>query len=319
MPQQYIQHANGHWYSADDQGNIIYTEDVADGDGVLTREVATGNMVDDPTTRRNIYSVTGYGDSDLDGYRLSKLGRQKRRQSINSLIGKRNQQTKFEKYIGRDLRRRDFRDEAFVQDLVSRTYTGSDFSSKSDGDRYASSVANRIQNIAYPTLRKKVSQGGYDKVIKPTYTVFWERADCPECGIGQSGFKRIVTGYRRGLKKRDAAYATKSGGVQSDVEYDRMPEMTTEYASPIQLISRSSVENRQLETSTPPTSNTTRRVKPKTSVKMPTSLVTKPKVTSSTNAKTRPVAFTQQRTTTWQELPDGTRVDLVVGDWENIK
>ena len=319
MPPKYIQHTNGHWYSADDQGNIIYTGDVASGDGVLTREVATGNMVDDPSTKRNVYSVTGYGDSDLDGYRLSKFGRQKRRQSINSLIGKRNQQTKFEKYIGRDLRRRDFRDEAFVQDLASRTYTQSDFSSKNDGDRYASSVANRISNIAYPTLRKKVSQGGYDKVIKPTHTVVWERADCPECGIGQSGFKRIVTGYRRGLKKRDDVYATKSGGVQSDVEYDQMPEMTTEYASPIQLISRSSVENRQLETSTHPKSNTTRMAKPKTSGKRSIGLVTKPKVTSSTNVKTRPVSSTQQRTTTWQELPDGTRIDVVVGDWENIK
>lgn len=323
MPPKYIQHENGQFYPVDDQGNIIYTGEAASGDGVLTREVTTGRMVNDPSTERTVYGVSGYGD--LTGFKSFSGTRKERRKSINNLIGKRNSLTVYEKMLGLgDLRRRDFRNEEFVQDLANRQYTASDFDgiakTQAKGDKYAQEMAQYVQGVAYPKLRHKTSKGYFSGTTNPLKVWYLQGAACPTCPgkIGKPSWKQKTIGYAKGVEWNKPGYSYTEGNVSSATEYDQMPEMTTQYAAPVKLIDRSSVESRDLNTSTPPTTTTTTRtLRSKASGSRSKGTGSKIRQTSSTNTATRPVNTTQQRTTTWQELPDGTKVNLVVGDWTN--
>lgn len=325
MPPKYIQHENGQFYPIDEQGNIIYTGDAASGDGVLTREVATGRMIDDPSTKRTVYGVTGYGDEDLTGFRSFSGTRQERRKSIKALIGDRNSLTAYEKMLGLgNLRRRDFRNEEFVQDLANRQYTASDFEgiskTQAKRDKYARKMASYVQGVAYPTLRRKESNGYFSETSNPLKVWYLAGAVCPGCKgkMGKPSWKQKTIGYAKGLDWNSASYNKVSGNVSSAAEYDQMPEMTTEYASPVKLVDRSSVESRELNTSKPPqTTTTTRTVGTRSSGSRSTGLASRRRNTTNTTTVTRPATTAQQRTTTWQELPDGTRVNVVVGDWTN--
>ena len=334
MPPKYIQHENGQFYAIDDQGNIIFTGEAASGDGVLTREVETGNMVNDPKTARTIYNVGNY-DVDTEGYKITYDGRRRRRQAVNYLT-RGNNVSKFEKYAygkygdgqfseffrdNGNLRRRAFRNDDFLQALSQDDYSTADLGSS------AKYIAQNVTKIVNPQLRKKTQKGhwydGKGSIWAITGVGQKYIPWCPTCNNYDAGgyYMKVPVWSKKSIdvkKWSGPNYDTTESDIQSRVEYDQVPEMTTEYASPVQLVNRSSVESRELNTSTPPkTTTTTRTAGTRSSGSRSTGLVSRRKTTTNTNTTTRPATTAQQRTTTWQELPDGTRVNVAVGDWTN--
>lgn len=307
---KYIQGNDGNWYEATTDGELNWIDGTTEDPKALTRTIETGNMIDDPSQKTTSYTVRGYDEDDLSGYRMSRVGRAARQKAIKTLIGKRNQETIYEKYLGLgNLRRRDFRNQDFLNDLASRQYTGSDFQEfTTRGDSYAKRMAGKVSSIVYPQLRKKTSKGHFVKKSKPVYGLHWSRAFCPECGIGESGFKRTVVGTRPGLSWVNPLYHSTKGSVETNVSYSQMPETKDQYILPVQLVEKSSTE---------------------TITKPSTKPVVRSRKTSSTTTSTKPVIrktvipkptnIDLQRTTKWQELPDGTKVNVSVEDLASIK
>lgn len=306
---KYIQGDDGNWYEATN-GELNWIDGTTEDPRALTRTIETGNMIDDPSQKTTSYTVHGYDEDDLSGYRVSRVGRAARRKAIKTLIGKRNQETIYEKYLGQgNLRRRDFRNQDFLNDLASRQYTGSDFQEfTTRGDSYAKRMAGKVSSIVYPQLRKKTSKGHFVKKSKPIYGLRWSRAFCPECGIGESGFKRTVVGTRPGLSWVNPLYHSTKGSVETNVSYGQIPETKDQYILPVQLVEKSSTE---------------------TITKPSTKPVVRSHKTSSTTTSTKPVIrktvipkptnVDLQRTTKWQELPDGTKINVSVEDLASIK
>lgn len=307
---KYIQGDDGNWYEATD-GELNWIDGTTEDPRALTRTVETGNMIDDPSQKTTSYTVRGYDEDDLSGYRMSRVGRAARRKAIKTLIGKRNEETIYEKYLGQgNLRLRDFRNQDFLNDLASRQYTGSDFQEfTTRGDSYAKRMAGKVSSIVYPQLRKKTSKGHFVKKSKPVYGLRWSRAFCPECGIGESGFKRTEVGTRPGISWVNPLYHSTKGSVKTDVSYGQMPETKDQYILPVQLVEKNSIET----TTTQPAIKSVVRSRKTSS----TTTSTKPLIRKTITPKQTNVNL--QRTTKWQELPDGTKVNVSVGDWASIK
>lgn len=313
MPPKYIQGADGNWYESKD-GELNWIDGITEDPRALTRTIETGNMVDDPSQKTISYNVRGYDEDDLSGYRISRSQRADRRKAIKTLIGKRNEETVYEKYLGQgNLRRRDFRNQNFINDLATRSYTASDFSKfTKKGDFHAKNMAGKVADIAYPTLRKKETSGGFYPVKKDKYGLRKMTYGCPDCGYGGTSIVRTVVGTRDGYKYLGPTYTTTSGSITSTTNYGKKPETKDQYILPVQLIDKSSTETKTT-TSTQPAQ------KP----------VVKPRKATSTTTSPRPIARKKvtptqtnvdlQRTTTWQELPDGTKINVSVGDWASIK
>lgn len=314
---KYIQGADGNWYESTD-GELNWIDGTTEDPRALTRTIETGNMVDDPSQKTISYTVRGYDEDDLSGYRMSRSGRVDRRKAIKTLIGKRNEQTIYEKYLGQgNLRRRDFRNEDFLNKLANASYTGSDFSGfTTSGDYYAKRMANKVADIVYPTLRKKTGKGRFVEETKPVYGLRWDSADCPECGIGQGGFVRTQIGTRIGRSWADPQYDYARSSVNTNVSYGQMPETKDQYILPVQLIDKSSTETKTT-TSTQPVKKPV--VKPRKVTSTTTTTTTSPRPVVRKKVTTTPTSVDLQRTTTWQELPDGTRINVSVGDWASIK
>jgi hypothetical protein len=117
---------DGYLYRTDENGEIVYNGTEATGPGVLTKDVPTGNMIIDKTQAKPYYTVGGYtsGNKYLGlKNRMTFKARRDYNKAVRSLIGKRNELTAFESYLGKgNLRRRNFKDEAFLNDLSSRQY-----------------------------------------------------------------------------------------------------------------------------------------------------------------------------------------------------
>ena len=307
---KYIQGDDGNWYEATD-GELNWIDGTTEDPRALTRTVETGNMVDDPSQKITSYTARGYNKDDLSGYRMSREGRAARRKAIKTIIGKRDQETVYEKYLGQgNLRRRDFRNQDFLNDLASRQYTGSDFQEfTTRGDAYAKRMAGKVADIVYPELKKKISNGHFVQKSKPVYGLRWSRAVCPECGIGESGFKRTIVGTRPGLSWKNPLYNYTNGSIKTDVSYGQMPETKDQYILPVQLVEKNSIETTTIQ---PATKSVVRSRKTPS-----TTTSTKPLIRKTVTPKQTNVDL--QRTTKWQELPDGTKVNVSIGDWANIK
>lgn len=310
---KYIQGADGNWYEST-EGELNWIDGTTEDPRALTRTIETGNMVDDPSQKTTSYTVRGYNEDDLSGYRMSRSGRVDRRKAIKSLIGKRNEETIYEKYLGQgNLRRRDFRNQDFLNKLANTSYTGSDFEGLTTrGDFFAKRMADKVADIVYPTLRKKTSNGHFVEETKPVIGLRWHRAACPECGIGTSGLKRTVVGERTGRFWANPHYDYTGGSVNTNVSYGQMPETKDQYILPVQLIDKSSTETKTT-TSTKPVA------KPVVKPRKVTSTTTSPRPVVRKKVTPTPTSVDLQRTTTWQELPDGTRINVSVGDWASIK
>ena len=238
MPEEKFKQGEGEfsnlWYKVDDQGNIVYTPGDAPKDmiGVLTKDVEVTKQVARPDLKRKYYTVTGYGDADLTGYRVSREGRQARRESIRDAMGtylsgsQRARLTPIEKIVGRHLTRRDFRDPQIIQQLESTQF-----------DKYGH--AFDVQNILYPEMSKKVEPAKLKTTMQekevPTYKLAW----CKDCHT----FKREKDGYKTVNRPvttfTKAKYSTIKGTADQNTEYipqDPLTETTTEthYAIPYQ-------------------------------------------------------------------------------------
>ena len=311
---KYIQGADGNWYESTN-GELNWIDGTTEDPRALTRTIETGNMVDDPSQKTISYNVQGYNEDDLSGYRISRSGRADRRKAIKDLIGKRNEETVYEKYLGQgNLRRRDFRNQEFLNMLKNTSYKGSDFSGLTKrGDFFAERMASKVSDIVYPTLRKKETSGGFYPVTKDKYGLRKMTYGCPDCGYGGTYFGPTVVGTRDGYEYLGPTYTTTQGSTTRTINYGKMPETKNQYILPVQLMDKSSTETKTT-TSTQPTPKPVVRPRKVTSTTTSTKPVVRKKVTPTPTANT-----TQQRTTTWQELPDGTRINVSVGDWASIK
>lgn len=313
MPIKYIQGADGNWYESTD-GELNWIDGTTEDPRALTRTIETGNMVDDPSQKTTSYTVRGYNADDLSGYRMSRSGRVARRNAIKTLIGRRNQETIYEKYLGQgNLRRRDFRNQDFIDDLANRSYTDSDFSEfTKKGNVYAKRMANKVADIAYPTLKKKTDSGGFYTTLKNKYGLRKRTYGCKYCGSGSTRIERVPVGTRVGYVYEGPIYTTASGSTTSTTNYGKMPETKDQYILPVQLINKSSTETKTT-TSTQPSP------KPVVKPRKVTSTSTQPKPVVRKKVTPTQTNVDLQRTTTWQELPDGTKINVSVGDWASIK
>lgn len=313
MPIKYIQGADGNWYESTD-GELNWIDGTTEDPRALTRTIETGNMVDDPSQKTTSYTVQGYNADDLNGYRMSRSGRVARRNAIKTLIGRRNQKTIYEKYLGQgNLRRSDFRNQDFIDDLANRSYTDSDFSEfTKKGNVYAKRMADKVSDIAYPDLRKKETYGGFYNKTKTKYGLRKRTYGCKYCGSGGTRIERVPVGTRVGKEYVKPVYTTSKGSTTRTINYGKMPETKDQYILPVQLIDKSSTETKT-------TTSTQPAPKPVMKPRKVTSISTSPRPVVIKNVTPTQTNVDLQRTTTWQELPDGTKINVSVGDWANIK
>ena len=94
MPDKY-KFINGQWYEVDNQGNVIYSDQYSDVPGTLTREIETGNMIDDPNQKKVYYTIQGYSD-DAKG-KINRENRRNRRKYMGYIMGDKDVLTSYEK------------------------------------------------------------------------------------------------------------------------------------------------------------------------------------------------------------------------------
>lgn len=247
----WIKDENGNWRQVDENGELVYvTERPDDMSNVLTREVETGNMINDPKTARTIYNVGNY-DVDTEGYKITHDGRRNRRQAINYLT-RGNNVSKFEKYAygkygdgqfskffrdNGNLRRRAFRNDDFLQALSQDEYSTADLGSS------AKSIAKNVTKIVNPQLRKKTQKGHwYDGKGNIWVMTGWGDKFvpwCPTCNNLDAGgyYIKVPIWDQKSIdvkKWYGPLYDTTETNMQSRVEYDQVPEMRTEYSVPSQ-------------------------------------------------------------------------------------
>lgn len=152
---------DGYLYRTDENGEIVYDGTEATGPGVLTKDVPTGNMIIDKTQAKPYYTVGGYtsGNKYLGlKNRMTLKARRDYNKAVRSLIGKRNDLTAFESYLGKgDLRRRDFKDETFLNDLSERQYFVQDFDGHYSADQQAK-IENYNQQMEAASLAGKTNR-----------------------------------------------------------------------------------------------------------------------------------------------------------------
>lgn len=313
MPDKY-KFINGQWYEVDDQGNIIYSDQYSDVPGTLTREIETGNMVDDPNQKRVYYTIQGYSD-DAKG-KVNRENRRERRKYMDYIMGNKDVLTSYEKKYnnGEHITKKDLKDEEFLKALANNQF---------DTEREAGTV----RKVAYPTLSEKTRRGHFVKEDDKFYIPYLDitlgnDSWCPGCesGIGLD----INRKYFDGLKWIDPSYNHTNASINENVEYGQMPEMKTQYATPIQtkveevtetrpmLIPRTTVTpNSSIEVITTPrrTNRPTTRSTPVNSKPIKT-YIPRENTTTTTNVDT-----VQSRTNSRIVFPDGSYGDWTYGEW----
>lgn len=314
MPDKY-KFINGQWYEVDDQGNVIYSDQYSDTPGTLTREIETGNMVDDPNQKRIYYTIQGYSD-DAKG-KVNRENRRERRKYMNYIMGDKDVLTSYEKKYnnGEHITKRNLRDEEFL-----KTLAGNQFDKKYE--------ANTVRKVAYPTLSEKTRRGHFVKEDNKFYIPYLDITSgndswCPGCGSGIG--LDINRKYFDGLSWVGPKYKHTNASVNGNIEYGQMPEMKTQYATPVQTRTEEFTETKPMliskTTSTPGSSikvtttpsRTNRPAKRSTPVNpKPTEYyIPQEGTTNTTNTDTL-----QSRTGTRTVFPDGSYTDWTYGDWK---
>lgn len=285
----WILHENGNYYqTSDDAGtldNILYNEGRSDAPGALNVQRATGNMVDDLDNKvGTVYTINkGYGE-DITGARLSRQGRQERREAINALLHNKlhrrdiskaeelfyNEygQGDFANLFRKDgnLRRRAFRNQDFLNTIASREYSTNDVyrpsTNKTLGNA-AGVIAENINNIINPTLIRKTANGRFVKTQKEYQVPVTDlvrktiyRSGCRGVNCGKTLLlpkTYMETRHRDGHRWEKAQYDNINSSVQSRDIYGQKPEMADFHALPAELQTTTSTENRTLRQSTPAT------------------------------------------------------------------
>lgn len=314
MPGKY-KFINGQWYEVDNQGDVIYSDQYSDVPGTITREIETGNMIDDPNQKKVYYTIQGYSD-DAKG-KVNRENRRKRREYMGYIMGDKDVLTSYEKKYnnGEHITKKDLKNEEFLKALASNQF---------DKKR----EAGVVKGVAYPTLREKTKRGHFIKKDDKFYIPYLDITSgndswCPGCGSGIE--LDINKKYFDGLKWVDPRYSHTNASVNENIEYGQMPEMKTQYAIPVQtkveevtetrptLIPRTTstpdssikVTTTPRRTNRPATRSTTIKPKPK-----PT-YIHKEGITNTTNADT-----VQTRTNSRVVFPDGSYGDWTYGEWK---
>lgn len=314
MPDKY-KFINGQWYEVDDQGNVIYSDQYSDTPGTLTREIETGNMVDDPNQKRVYYTIQGYSD-DAKG-KVDREDRRERRRYMDYIMGDKDVLTSYEKKYnnGEHITKKDLKNEEFLKALASNQ-----FNTKQE--------AGTVRRVAYPTLSEKTRRGHFVKEDNKFYIPYLDitlgnNSWCPGCGSGIG--LDINRKYFDGLRWVKPRYDYTKSSVKENIEYGQMPEMKTQYAVPVQT----TIET---ETQTRPVSNTRRAATPNSPVEVTTTpRRTNRPATRSTPVKSKPtktyipqddtvnttnVDTVQTRTGTRTKFPDGSYGPWTYSEWE---
>lgn len=313
MPDKY-KFINGQWYEVDDQGNVIYSDQYSDVPGTLTREIETGNMVDDPNQKRTYYTIQGYSD-DAKG-KVNREDRRKRRQYMGYIMGDKDVLTSYEKKYnnGEHITKKDLKDEEFLKALASNQ-----FDKKGE--------AGIVRGVAYPTLREKTKRGHFVKEDNKFYIPYLDitlgnNSWCPGCGSGIG--LDINRKYFDGLKWVDPRYRSTKASVEENIEYGQMPEMKTQYSTPVQTTIQTETETRPMlvpkRTAIPnsPVEVTTtprRTNRPATRSTPVNSKPTKTYIPQDDTINTTNVDTVQSRTNSRVVFPDGSYGDWTYGEW----
>ena len=259
---KYVQ-SGDYWYEQDGNG-IIYNDTYSDVPGTLTREVETGNMIDDPNQKRVFYTIQGYNKTPDEDMKMRRGAKKLRNKSIKDLMGGKDELTVYEKRYnnGQHFTKEDFENEEFLNNLSNVQF---------DKKWHA----GKVRNITHPVLSKKI-RNGHLEWDKDKHYVNIPTIDANYfCGDADISFGSRL-GTIGGFRWIDPVYSSATAGTQENIEYGQMPEMKTQYATPVQTTVETEVQ-------TLPISNTRRTATPN----LPVEVTTTPRRTN--RPATRPV------------------------------
>ncbi len=209
-----------YWYEQDGNG-IIYNDTYSDVPGTLTREIETGNMIDDPNQKRVFYTIQGYNKTPDEDMKMRRSAKKLRNKSIKDLMGGKDELTNYEKHYndGQHFTKEDFENEEFLNNLSNVQF---------DKKHHA----EKVRNITHPVLSKKI-KNGHLKWDKEKYYVNIPTIDANYfCGDTDISFGSRL-GTIGGFKWIDPTYSSARANTQENIEYGQIPEMKTQYAVPI--------------------------------------------------------------------------------------
>lgn len=307
MPDKY-KFINGQWYEVDDQGNVIYSDQYSDIPGTLTKEVETGNMIDDPNSKRTYYTISG--PSRSQGF-VTRQGRKDRRNARREITGSKNEITNFEQNYnnGQHITRHQLRDNNFLEDLSEMQYNNAN-------------DANLASDVVYPQIRD-IELGNLDvnrrwSTNKKVFSPHIERSICSPTKLHL--FKR-KPGYKIEFDWNKGHNRVYNNRVKSNTEYDQIPEMKTQYAVPVQTRVEEKTETKSAlipkKTSTTNSSTKVTTTPRRTNRPATRSTTVKPKSTQTYTPQTNTTSVDTIQTRTKSRLvfPDGSYGDWTYGEW----
>jgi hypothetical protein len=303
-----------YWYEQDENG-IIYNDTYSDVPGTLTREVETGNMINDPNSKRTYYTISGPNKNY--GF-VTRQGRQDRRRARNEITGGRNEITDFEQNYnnGQNITRRQLRNDDFLKDLSKTQYNNSN-----DADLAADVVYPQRRDIELGNLEVE-RKWGRKKVFDP-------HIHDSACGHKELHLFDTKYGNKIGLKWNSGHNRVHNNHFKSNIEYDQMPEMKTQYAVPVQTTIEEVTETRPISNSRT-TSTPNPPIEVVTPVRRTNRSATRP-ATRSTPVESKPIVTrvpqpdttnTTSNDTSWVKtnsvlrFPNGQSIVLKQGEWE---
>lgn len=202
------------WYETDENGNIIFTSDKpTDMANVLTREVDTGNTIDDPSSLRQYYTVgDGYKKDVSDkGWRLTRDARIYRRKSMKDILA--------HPEIYGVSKRKEFKDEETRNRLLNQEYE-------------RRGQASDVRNVYFPSMQKTTREWYTEEIPLARNKRF--TVGCKDCGTLQNVRRGVNTGVLK-IPKLDVQISHASVPVNTNIEYTaKLPVMETQYAIPLQ-------------------------------------------------------------------------------------
>ena len=273
-------------------------------------------MIDDPNSKRTYYTISG--PSRSQGF-VTRQGRKDRRNARREITGSKNEITNFEQNYnnGQHITRHQLRDNNFLEDLSEMQYNNAN-------------DANLASDVVYPQIRD-IELGNLDvnRRWSTNKKVFSPRIEKDACGPDQLRLFKRKPGYKTELNWNSGHNRVYNNRVKSNIEYDQVPEMKTQYAVPVPVRTETITETEPVVKSTPASISVdtkTNQQKPSLKQKSQTSskpyqkipkpkpksesepkIVTSPKTTSDT---------TRMRTGVRLIAPDGTVLgDTTYTDW----
>lgn len=202
------------WYQVDpNTGELIYSATKpTDMTNVLTREVETGEYVDDPNSKETYYTIGGEYSKDVSGkgWRMDSDARRRKREAVNYILS-------HPEIYGVESRR-DLRNDETQERLANMEYS-------------TKMQALRANNFLNPALTKK--RVDWNWVETPLAGTKITRGGCKTCGKWSAKQDAILGNIWH--LDRDVYKTTSTVGIDENERYTaQMPVMRTEYAAPFE-------------------------------------------------------------------------------------